>query len=536
MTEDERFQELRKIQEILQSGQKEQAYNRLQRFLRSPITDPYHYYCAATITYRIGFHQQTIDLLELSLRGNKNHAESHHLMAHCYLHLDRFAEAEQSILKAVQLDPDAKPLQLTLGEIYTFSGRYSEAERHYLKLLDDNDDIDILNALAFLYERSIENEKALDITEKILDRQPDNLPALRTRCHIYSRTGEYQKAEEILKNIVHKDPDYADAWFDLGKLQQKMKKYPHAFTSFTKANQLADRREVDPNQAEEEFNRYLRILGQIKERRKNLESYPSSPPVYIVGLPRSGTTLLSNMLDRHTSLESAGETPIIRDLYTTAKKMLSALHLVDINSGASISYGAWMDLNDFQINELAEQFQKDIRNHGNSVDQGVAIVDKAPSNILRLPLIALVSPKSPIIHMIRDGREASWSNFTQNFTHYHWFSHSLENCMRTWQRNILLARKCAEVFNLNYLEIRYEDLVTSPRETLGKILDFMGLPWEERCLTDYQNSSKPVLTASYEQVNKPLYTSSLHQARNYPEAYAGMTEIARDLLGELGYL
>lgn len=534
MTDDIKLKELRRIQALLGTEKREKIYNRLKTFLRTPITDPYHYYCAATITYRLGFYQHTIDLLENSFNISKTNAEPYHLLSHAHLQLDRYNDAEEAVLNAISINPDNLQYQITHADICTQAGKYQEAENRYLQILGNSGNIDILYKLGFLYERSQQNNKALDITRRILAQQPEHLYAKLTQCRILCRIGELEKAEEILNKIVTNNPNFGDAWFDLGRLKQRLHKYSEAYDCFSKGNQLTDRKDIDPCQAEEEFSRYMRNIGQIKTQAEAIEPSQFPPPVFIVGLPRSGTTLLSNMLDQHPSLDSVGEIPFIRDLYGTAKLKLSALHLCEINSVVSISYGIWMDMNEMDSAALHKQFERDLESY--TIDPKVSIVDKTPSNVLHLPMIALVSPKSPIIHIIRDGREASWSNFTQNFSHYHWFSHSLENCMKTWQRNIILARKCAEVFKLRYLEVRYEDLVTSPRETLGKILNFMGLAWEERCLTDYQKSSKPVLTASYEQVNKPLYTSSLHQARNYPEAYAEMTEIGRDLLEELGYL
>ncbi|RMH15915.1 MAG: hypothetical protein D6698_10500, partial [Gammaproteobacteria bacterium] len=93
----------------------------------------------------------------------------------------------------------------------------------------------------------------------------------------------------------------------------------------------------------------------------------------------------------------------------------------------------------------------------------------------------------------------------------------------------------AQAFNLNYYELHYEDLVQNPEDELRRLLNFLDLDWDDRCLT-FQNTAQPVMTASYDQVKKGLYTSSLKKAIHYPGPYQEMTEAARDMLAKLGYL
>ncbi|EQD52210.1 TPR repeat-containing protein, partial [mine drainage metagenome] len=242
-------------------------------------------------------------------------------------------------------------------------------------------------------------------------------------------------------------------------------------------------------------------------------------PVYIVGMPRSGTTLIEQMLSAHYDIASCGE------MVALQSALCRGLEIPDIGQLPfalnPLKPAAWRHLR----SEVDRLYAERSRNRK-------VLTDKMPSNFMNLGFLTALYPNARVIHIQREARDTcvscyttlfrSSQRFTSNLTHLGRYFRMYEAIMDYW-RSILPAT--------TLLEIRYETLVGNPRESLERILDFIGLPWQEDCLYP-ERSDRRILTASLFQARQPIRTSSIGRWQHYAR-YLGPLEAALAIVSPL---
>ena len=161
------------------------------------------------------------------------------------------------------------------------------------------------------------------------------------------------------------------------------------------------------------------------------------------------------------------------------------------------------------------------------------VTDKMPHNALHVGLISLLFPESPIIHISRHPFNSCLSAYFSNFMSGHHYTSSLESTARHYKHIMDILENYREI-GVDFLEIHYEDLVTDQENTTRRILEYVGMPWDDACL-QHHKSKRVVKTASYEQVTQKIYTSSLYRYRNYHEAVQPLIPILASTIKHFGY-
>lgn len=447
-------------------------------------------------------HQQfehSLKAFNQALKIDKKNPISHHNLGVYHEHTNQLDLAESCFREEIRLNPKS------LNGIY---------------------------ALALLLERRGELEEAKKMLITCIEKNPQLIDAHVLLGSIHRRKKNYDQAALHLDTALSINKNSVKALFELGHLQEAQKKYDDALKTFTQANTQQNRHQVRREQFEKEMQELEGFLNSLPDNPQKKSSCDNQLPLFIVGSPRSGTTLLAQMLGMHPDLYNGGELQLLPQVYQQANTLLNNprniarilhdLYFNDPQQEITQSLRKFFLENLFQ---LKKQFKLD----------EVNIIDKLPSNVRRLPLISKIIPQAGIIHIIRDGREVSWSAFTQNFRYDVWHSHSPETALMEWEWNIKLSRLCQKKLPLHYLEIKYEDLIDTPEKTIRTCLDHLGLNWESACLEFYKDT-KTIGTASYHQVKQTLYRSSLHKSANYKDLYSQMTKKAFSTLSELGYI
>jgi hypothetical protein len=240
---------------------------------------------------------------------------------------------------------------------------------------------------------------------------------------------------------------------------------------------------------------------------------PSERPVFIVGMPRSGTTLVEQILASHPQVYGADELTTIFDI-VCALEQRSAGNAAYPDNIAALDASA--------LHWGARQYL----DHLQTIDsQAARVTDKMPTNFFHLGLIAVMLPGARIIHCRRDAMDVCLSNFVQMFAEGHYYSYDLSDTAIYYRGYEQVMSHWREVLPTRIFDVQYEELVEDPERISRALVDYIGLDWDERCLAFHQ-TERAVRTASNWQVRQPIYKTARKRWRNY-EKY--LTELKTDL-------
>lgn len=424
----------------------------------------------------------------------------------------QFAEAAELLEKAVELDPDNANTRKELGNVLLELNRYDEGIACYRKAIEMNpQDHTAFHNLATAFQNLGRLEDAADAYRQALAIRPDFFGSLRQFASVKkfdSNDEEISAIEAGLKAKNINDDERVDLYFALAKAYDDSEQYDKAFRQLQSANQLYRRTldyHSDKNRAF--VNRVIRVFDQrFFEARRDF-GVGSTRPVFIVGMPRSGTTLTEQIIASHPDVYGAGE--LMKMHYMTSG--------IAKRFDTKVGYPEAMRfLDKAQVNELAQEYLDYIADMDS---EALRITDKMPFNYRMLGILALAFPQAKIIHLKRDPLDVCLSCYFVKFKESLSFSYNLVELghyYRDYERTMAHWRK---VLSIPIMEIQYEDLVSDQERQSRALIEFCELPWDDRCLS-FHKTDRPILTASSWQVRQPMYTSSVKRWQSY-DKYLG---------------
>jgi hypothetical protein len=319
-----------------------------------------------------------------------------------------------------------------------------------------------------------------------------------------------------------------------GRLLDQLGRHDDAWSAFMQSKRLA--RELAGNvyldQAAVETIARLRhffVPGRLAllPRARLRDDVPQ--PIFILGFPRSGTTLVEQTLSAHTSISAGDELPLIHDIAAIMPRMLNSpltypdalaeLWMPDQRDGLDT-------LRDYYLQKAAQMA---------APEPGAAwLNDKMPLNETHLGLIAMLFPAAPLIHLIRHPLDVMVSAMANLFTHGFYCAGALETAATHYVRVMDLVMHYRAGMPLRYMPVRYEAMVEKQEETVRGILDFIGVPFDDRCLHFHENR-RYARTASYAQVTEKLYDRSLYRYKNYRRHLEPVIPVLTPIIEQLGY-
>jgi tetratricopeptide (TPR) repeat protein len=459
-----------------------------------------------------------------------------------YYHQGMLAEAIACLQRACALDPDMAATHNSLGYALHVQGRYDAARHCYERALAlDPRLADAWNNLGFTLQAQGRSEAAIDCFERALGLEPGFAEAANNLGNAQKECGRFDQALASYDRAIAARPDYAQAHFnradgktfhagdpDLEALQRladasaRMPRDDAPHIHFALAKALDDVGETD--RAFEQLLRgnalkratlaydeatleafLLRIRAVFD--RAFLEAragagHPTMLPVFIVGMPRSGSTLVEQILASHPQVQTAGE---YNHLEQAAYRKLDAgppgRYPESIRAAAP---AVLLDIARDYLARLPPVPEDTIR-----------IIDKLPGNFMHLGLIKAILPNARIIHVSRDPLDTCLSCFSKLFREGQAFSYDLAELGRYYRRYSALMRHWREVLPAgSLLEVSYEAVVADLPAEARRLIDFCGLGWDEQCLSFHRNR-RVVATASAVQVRQPLFSSSVGRWRRY---------------------
>lgn len=405
-----------------------------------------------------------------------------------------------SLSRAVELDPDLVTARLRLGFADVSMARLSTAGQHFAHVLAAHpENVAARAGSAMVLQRLGHVEDAWTLLRSSAGRRDSAF--LQALVEVAIELGRQAEVAREVTRLAErtKGVERSACFYHLGSLLDSMGEAQRAWRAWEEANRCR-KMEFDVERHDEVIDEYIRQTRALPEP-SDLED---ERPVFIVGMPRSGTTLLESILDSHSSVAGVGELEEIRLLMTDAGGLRA--HFDNLESNA---------------NELGRKYLAVLDRVAPGANR---VVDKMPHNALFLGTIATVFPKAKVIFALRNPDDVAVSCFQQNFGRGHPWSASVEG-IRGWQRGLdRLREHWKEVLDVSILEVRYEDVVEEPERTVREICRFVGVDFEPAML-EFHTRRRQVATASALQVTKALNRRSVGRGEKYARhlSAAGVT-------------
>lgn len=423
-------------------------------------------------------------------------------------------DAIDYVRRSIASQPDVMDAHILLVSSLISRSRLAEAETAISDALVRWPD----NATILSYRGSVrlavgDRDGALAVLRRALDLDPECLPA---HSYFASADGDMDDPAHIdtIESILARDQlqpyEAASLLFAVGRRCMKLKRDEDAFGHFNKAN--AGRRETlaglgrtyDKVAEESLVNDLIRGFGENSFDGPGGSS--SDTPVFIVGMPRSGTTLVEQILASHPKVFGAGELSLVSH---AAMRLHNEVGFPRRPAPQS------------ELDEIASAYLASIKNLGGGASR---ITDKMPANFRYLGLIAQLFPKARIIHTRRDPMDTCLSCYMQDFQLAgNAYTYDLDWLGHFYELYLKLMDHWRLVLPTPILEVDYESLVADQESESRRLVEFLGLEWDESCL-DFQNTERAVVTASLTQVRQPIYTSSIGQWRRFEKQLKPLTD------------
>lgn len=460
--------------------------------------------------------EEAILQYERAIALNPGCTEAYSSLGNAYRVQGRLDVATTYIEKALTLKPDYAEAYNNLGVVLWEQGKLDDALSQFSKAIELNDRLpDAHNGLGGIYYEQGQLDAARACIERALELKPDLGAAHWQLATLLRYTPEHPHLLQMQRliedaNLPREQRMYLG--FALGKAYEDIGRYEQAFAALKTGNSL--RRGTYSYSIEEDVELFAAIRREFTpELLKQLQALgsDSDQPIFIVGMPRSGTTLVEQILSSHSAVYGAGE---LRFWNNTAEQ------LYERKPDGSVTFSL------SKRHEVVREISADYLGYlsGLSADRR-RVTDKMPLNFRWIGLIKAAFPKAKIIHLQRDPRDTCLSIYKTCFTYTgNQYAFDLQELGRYYGLYRQLMAHWHALFEGQIHDISYEALVNNQREETAKLLAYCGLEWEDACM-NFHETRRTVSTASAAQVRKSMYSSSVQLWQRYEQELAPLLEI-----------
>ncbi len=483
------------------------------------------------------------NLCRAFLRKTPHHVEAMRLLADIGARLGVLGDAEFLLESALEFEPENVRVRLDYIQVLRKRQKH-QAALAAAKALYERDPDNPVYQSHYAVERlqTGDFEGALALFDAILERLPRDPATLTSRGHAlktYGREDEaiasyraayraragcgeayfalsnlktYRFTEEELAAMAREETraglahgDRVHLCFALGKAHEDRQEFARAFDYYARGNALKRAQSrYDAGQMTAELEAQIEHCGADLFERRAAAGCDAPDPIFIVGLPRAGSTLLEQILASHSMVDGTLELPNILSLSQTLRGR-------DRRAGKSRYPAILHDLDADKLAEMGARYIEETRIHRAGAP---FFTDKMPNNFRHVALIRLILPNAKIIDARREPMACCFSGFKQLFAEGQEFTYGLEEIGQYYRDYVRLMRHWDAVLPGAILRVQHEDVLADLEGAVRRILDFLGLPFEEACL-EFHKTERSVRTASSQQVRKPLNTSGVHQWRPF---------------------
>ena len=488
-------------------------------------------------------------LLKPYLKERPGDVAAIRMLAEVAARIGRFDDAEHLLVRCLELAPDFSAARHNYAVVLHRQNRPTEALAQVDRLLaEDPRNPSARNLKGTILGRIGEYDQALEIYAGVLAEYPRQSKVWMSYGHALKTAGKEAASIEAYRKCLELAPGFGEAWwslanlktfrftdadletmrvqllrddlseedrfhfhFALGKALEDRKLIAESFEHYARGNQL--RRALAPYDPEENA-RHVKRSKELFTRSFFAERVAygarDPDPIFIVGLPRSGSTLIEQILSSHSAVEGTMELP---DIVSLARELNGGS-----GKGRSARYpGVLADLSPEQCRELGERYLRQTRIQRKT--DAPHFIDKLPNNFGHVGLIHLILPNARIVDARRHPLGCCFSAYKQHFARGQNFTYDLAELGRYYGDYVELMAHFDEVLPGRVHRVIYERMVDDTETEVRGLLDYCGLPFEEACLRFYENS-RAVRTASAQQVRQPIFRDALEQWRQY-DAWLG---------------
>jgi tetratricopeptide (TPR) repeat protein len=481
---------------------------------------------------RLGRYEEAAQVLRAALECNPNSAESHNNLGAVLRDLRQFEAAAAAFREALKLKPDFMEAQNNLGQALFDLGELEAAIEAFKRALEIHpEDLNSYINLAGLGERANRLDVSKAAIESGLKLSPEDpsLHLLAAKCE--RREGQIDSAIARLERIDRSNAREIiaiDIAFELGQLYERSDDAGRAFSYFSEGNRLARQYPAHRKVDKREFLGLIDSLSRCLTEDW-LASWSETPPhssnrtpAFIVGFPRSGTTLIEQILGAHPKLQTLDEKPTLDTMLARLPNYPDAL--------ARLSSDQFDELRGVYFAAVAEFVD---------IGRDTRIVDKMPLNIIHAVSIQRFFPAAKIILVVRHPCDVCLSCFMQNFVVNSSMANffSLEDAARLYAKVMRLWQNSTKLLPLDYHIVRYEDLVGDFEAETRRMLKFLGLDWDPAVEDHAQHAKRrgKILTPSYHQVTQPIYQRAIYRWQRYQDKFGGVKAILEPFVRHFGY-
>ena len=483
------------------------------------------------------------DLCRKFLRQAPHHVEAMRLLADIGIRFGVLADAEFLLESAHEFEPTNVRVHIDYIQALRKRQKFAMALEQARRLLDTAPEHPQFQSIyAIECMQTGDYDTALGLLDKVLEQIPGDPVTLTSKGHAQKTCGQYDKSVESYRAALASQPRHGEAWYSLSNLkvytfsdeelkamqaQAENRELAHAdrvHLSFALGKAFEDREEFetsiacyargnrlkkalstyDADKMTEELRAQQRVCTPELLARGDRAGHTAPDPIFVVGLPRAGSTLLEQILSSHSRVDGTLELPNIPSLSQHLRRR-------GRNGGEPDYPDILAVLKDEELPEFGKQYIDDTRIHRR---QAPFFVDKMPNNFRHIGLIHLILPQAKIIDARRHPMACGFSGYKQLFAEGQEFTYDLADLGQYYRDYVALMDYWDEALPGKVLRVQYEEVVADVEAQVRRILDHCGLEFEEACLS-FHRTERSVRTPSSEQVRQPIYQSGLDYWRNY---------------------
>lgn len=486
-----------------QTGNSDEAIRLIEKSIKKAPTDTRAYNHLAQIFLSKGKKEKAKKLLQDGLQYDSQHIDSLNNLANLFITDKKVQQAIELYRKVIQLEPNTTHSTYNLAQALKQAREYNEALEWYENTINiDPNHYNACYGAGFTCEELGKFEKAINFYTRALSISPQHVKSIANLLAIKSFHPDksmVDRAEKILKNVKLDYRDIAKLNHGLGKYYDREKKYDQAFQHFHESCQAQKQLHgtYDSNAETLFFDNFIEAYDQQYFTQLENCSIPQHTPVFIVGMPRSGTTLTEQILASHPHIFGAGELvqiPFLSKKFAGEHNEKLQEITPEVRIQAANEYTSYIH----ELDPTGKTFH----------------TDKLPMNFMYLGFISSIFPNAKIIHCRRNPLDIGLSCFIETFNLAHDFSIDLEVFGHYFMNYHRIMEHWKAILPIKIYDLKYEDLVTNQEVHTRELLSFIGLEWREECLHFY-DTERAVNTPSRWQVRQPIYNSSQARWKNY---------------------
>ena len=411
--------------------------------------------------------------------------------------------AERSLRRAIEIKNDSTMLRVSLASTLVIQGKLKDALQEYLNAhsIEPTCTLAIEGEADCLYRFQL-YDQCYALLKKLSDTNKLSAEGARTFSRVCRKKGDSHGAFSILEGISKQASasvrERAIAHFALGDAYDSIRDFEAAFHNYKLANQLLGNTIYNPQVAEKTTQHLIEAYSPNYWASLPRAEKGEFQPIFIMGMPRSGTSLVEQIVASHPNVYGAGELTFITEISATIQH--------NSNFPSNITH-----LTTDQINQYAKQYYSKAEA---LIGRSKVMTDKMPGNIFSLGLMALMFPNAAFVHCTRHPLDTCLSIYFQQFSGGYPWATNLDNIAHYYKQYRRFVQHWTETLGIQMFEVRYEHLVSDQETQTRQLIEYCGLDWDEECL-NFNSNPRHVATASHDQVNQALYSTSIERWKNY---------------------